>query len=171
MPEGKPKIHKRPRRDKGPLRGGFAPPLYSLMYGQIPFGIVYCNIMNFRSIHAIRHPSSAVIKAIALTLAWWIYVPCFGQDAKAAGVDNANKKSKSGIQQIIFEEQKIEGKIRRPQMVLIKADQRPAFAPMILQSFGKNENIADFVDPAAIENMPNQDAFQFNGTKISNFVP
>jgi hypothetical protein len=127
--------------------------------------------MNFRSVHAIRHRKRAVLRASALIMAWCIHVPCLSQELKAAGVDNANKKSKSGIQQIIFEEQKIEGKIRRPQMVLIKADQRPAFAPMILQSFGKNENIADFVDPAAIENMPNQDAFQFNGTKVSNFVP
>ena len=127
--------------------------------------------MNFRSVHAIGHRRSAVLRAAALVMAWCIHVPCLGQEAKAASVDNANKKSKSGIQQIIFEEQKIEGKIRRPQMVLIKADQRPAFAPMILQSFGKNENIADFVDPAAIENMPNQDAFQFNGTKVSNIVP
>ena len=38
--------------------------------------------------------------------------------------------STSGIKQMVFEEQKIEGKIRRPQLVLIKADQRPEFNPM-----------------------------------------
>ena len=72
---------------------------------------------------------------------------------------------------IIFEEQKIEGKIRRPQLVLIKADQRPTFPPMVMQSYGKTENIAEFVDPFAIENLPNQNAFQFEGTRISNYIP
>ena len=86
-------------------------------------------------------------------------------------IRKADPKAKSGVQKIIFEEQKIEGKIRRPQLVLIKADQRPSFPPMVMQSYGKTENIAEFVDQFAIENLPNQNAFQFEGTKISNIVP
>jgi hypothetical protein len=75
------------------------------------------------------------------------------------------------FQQIIFEEQKIEGKIRRPQLVLIKADQRPDFPPMIIQGFSKGGNILDFIDESIIENSPYQNAFQFNGNKIRNYVP
>ena len=93
---------------------------------------------------------------------------CLAADKKDA---KADPKAKSGVQKIIFEEQKIEGKIRRPQLVLIKADQRPSFPPMVMQSYGKTENIAEFVDQFAIENLPNQNAFQFEGTKISNIVP
>lgn len=80
-------------------------------------------------------------------------------------------KTKTNIQKIIFEEQKIEGKIRRPQLVLIKADQRPSFPPMVMQSYGKTDNIAGFVDQSTIENLPNQNAFQFEGAGISNIVP
>jgi hypothetical protein len=55
--------------------------------------------------------------------------------------------------------------------VLIKADQRPAFPPMLMQSAGKNDNVASFVDPAVIENSTYQKAFQFQGTAITNYVP
>jgi hypothetical protein len=90
---------------------------------------------------------------------------------KAAPVSKNPEKGKAAVQRIIFEEQKIEGKIRRPQMVLIKADQRPGFPPMIMQSAGKNENVASFVDPAVTENSTYQNAFQFQGTTIINYVP
>jgi hypothetical protein len=93
---------------------------------------------------------------------------CLAADKKDRA---APASAKSGIQQIIFEEQKIEGKIRRPQLVLIKADQRPGFPPMVMQSYGKTENVVDFVDQSAIENLPNQNAFQFEGVKISNLIP
>jgi hypothetical protein len=91
-------------------------------------------------------------------------------DTKDTAVDKTQKTSKKNVQQIIFEEQKIEGKIRRPQMVLIKADQRPNFSSMVLASLGKNDNIADFVDQSIIDKAPNQEAFQFDGTRISNIV-
>jgi hypothetical protein len=93
---------------------------------------------------------------------------CLAADKKEG---KADPKAKNSIQQIIFEDQKIEGKIRRPQLVLIKADQRPSFPPMVMQSYGKTENVVDFVDQFAIENLPNQNAFQFEGVKISNFIP
>ena len=92
-------------------------------------------------------------------------------DNKTAPPAKTSDKGKAAVQRIIFEEQKIEGKIRRPQMVLIKADQRPGFPPMIMQSVGKNENVASFVDPAVTENSTYQNAFQFKGTTIINYAP
>jgi hypothetical protein len=92
-------------------------------------------------------------------------------DNKAAPPAKPQEKGKAAVQRIIFEEQKIEGKIRRPQLVLIKADQRPAFPPMLMQSAGKNENVASFVDPAVIENSTYQNAFKFQGTAITNYAP
>ena len=81
------------------------------------------------------------------------------------------EKGKAAVQRIIFEEQKIAGKIRRPQLVLIKADQRPNFPPMIMQSLGKNDNIASFLDPSIIENSSYRNAFKFQNTTIINYVP
>jgi hypothetical protein len=79
--------------------------------------------------------------------------------------------SESGLKRLVFEEQKIEGKIRRPQLVLIKADQRPDFNPMVMQSLGKSKNIAQLVDDKLLEGSQNQGAFKFEGTKIVNIVP
>jgi len=79
--------------------------------------------------------------------------------------------AKEDVQRIIFDEQRIEGKIRRPQLVLITADQRPQFAPMIMQSLGKSGNITGAVNPEIIENSPYKKAFKFEGTKITNYVP
>lgn len=79
--------------------------------------------------------------------------------------------TKSGTKRLVFEEQKIEGKIRRPQLVLIKADQRPEFSPMVMQSLGKTRDIATLVDQGLIEETPYKGAFQFKGTKISNIIP
>jgi hypothetical protein len=92
-------------------------------------------------------------------------------DNKSAPTAKSPDKGKAAVQRIIFEEQKIEGKIRRPQLVLIKADQRPTFPAMIMQSVGKNDKVASFVDPAVIENSTYQNAFQFQGTAITNYVP
>jgi hypothetical protein len=93
------------------------------------------------------------------------------KDEPSAPVSKNPEKGKAAVQRIIFEEQKIEGKIRRPQLVLIKADQRPSFPPMIMQSVGKSENAASFVEPAVIESQTYQNAFQFHGTAIINYVP
>lgn len=75
------------------------------------------------------------------------------------------------IKKMVFEEQRIEGKIRRPQLVLIKAEQRPEFHPMILQSFGKQENMVSSINEQLIEDSPYNEPFQFNGTSISNYQP
>lgn len=84
-------------------------------------------------------------------------VSVWGQDK-----DNSVKK-------IIFEEKRIEGKIRRPQLVLIKADQRPEFTPMVLQSLGSGSNILQSVKTDLITDSPYKGAFQFNGLEISNY--
>lgn len=75
------------------------------------------------------------------------------------------------IQKIVFEEQRIEGKIRRPQLVLIKAEQRPTFQPMVMQSFGRSTNIVDGVSQQLIEKSPYRKAFRFAGKKITNYSP
>ena len=79
--------------------------------------------------------------------------------------------TREGVKQLIFGEQKIEGKIRRPQLVLIKADQRPDFSPMVMQSMGKTKNIAALVDQSLVEDASYKDAFRFEGTTIVNIQP
>jgi hypothetical protein len=76
--------------------------------------------------------------------------------------------SQESVKKIVFEEQRIEGKIRRPQLVLIKADQRPDFTPMVLQSMGTGQNIIQAVSNDLIDDSPFKGAFQFEGTEISN---
>lgn len=75
------------------------------------------------------------------------------------------------VKKLIFEEQRIEGKIRRPQLVLIKAEQRPEFQPMIMQSYGKIDNIVRSVNEEIIDASPYKEPFQFDETKIKNYVP
>jgi hypothetical protein len=77
----------------------------------------------------------------------------------------------SDVTKMVFEERRIEGKIRRPQLVLIKAEQRPEFDPMVLQSLGKTGDIAGAVDRNILEASPYNGAFQFRGTRIINYVP
>ena len=75
------------------------------------------------------------------------------------------------FKQMIFEEQRIEGKIRRPQLVLIKAEQRPEFKPMVIQSSGALDNIINSVNDTLVERSPYKGPFQFEGTKIRNYDP
>lgn len=77
----------------------------------------------------------------------------------------------NSVKKIIFEEKKIEGKIRRPQLVLIKADQRPTFSPMVLQGLGSGTNILNSVKNDLITDSPYRGPFQFDGTQITNYVP
>jgi len=79
--------------------------------------------------------------------------------------------SQQKIESIIFDEVEIEGKIRRPQLVLIKAEQRPVFSPMIMQSLDSDLNIVEFGKGKAVEKSPYKEAFSFDGTKITNYVP
>ncbi|MBN2036464.1 MAG: hypothetical protein JW768_06950 [Chitinispirillaceae bacterium] len=94
--------------------------------------------------------------------------PRKGSETAPAAV---TKMTASGMKQLVFEEQRIEGKIRRPQLVLIKADQRPEFNPMVMQSLGKTRNIAGLIDQSLLEETQYEGAFKFDGTKIVNIVP
>lgn len=78
---------------------------------------------------------------------------------------------KSNVKQIVFEEQKIEGKIRRPQLVLIKADQRPDLNPMIMQSVGKSKSVSALIDENLISSNANNGPFRFDGTKVLYTTP
>lgn len=75
------------------------------------------------------------------------------------------------VKRIILEEQKIEGKIRRPQLVLIKADQRPSFEPMVMQSFGKKADILKNVNSSLVQSTPYDGPFRFEGKTITNYMP
>lgn len=86
--------------------------------------------------------------------------------AASAAVD-----ASKNLKQLFFEERKIEGKIRRPQLVLIKAEQRPEFEPMVIQSLGKTGNIAGSVDKRILDQSPYDGAFEFRDKKIVNYVP
>jgi hypothetical protein len=90
-----------------------------------------------------------------------------GTEKKPAKADQSSSTSSK----FVLEDVRIEGKIRRPQLVLIKADQRPAFEPMSMQSFGKNADIVGSVDQTVIENSPYKQAFKFEGRAIANCVP
>jgi hypothetical protein len=76
-----------------------------------------------------------------------------------------------GLRKFVLDEQRIEGKIRRPQLVLIRADQRPEFVPMVMQSFGRKANIVSFVDQGVIESDPHQGAFVLEGKAVTNYTP
>lgn len=77
----------------------------------------------------------------------------------------------SGIKTLVFETQHIEGKIRRPQFVLIKAELRPNFTPMVMQSLAGGASIVEFVSESVIEGSPYDEPFEFENTEISNYVP
>jgi hypothetical protein len=78
---------------------------------------------------------------------------------------------KKQVQKLVLEEQKVEGKIRRPQLVLIKADQRPSFAPMASQSFGENADVSAFVDKQVLDYMPCDGPFMLKNNAIVNYQP
>jgi hypothetical protein len=93
-----------------------------------------------------------------------------GKENATAAAPANQKAVPSSVKQIIFEEQKIEGKIRRPQLVLIKADQRPDFGAMVMEATGKSKNTAA-VDRGLIEDALYKGAFRFEGTKVVDLAP
>ncbi len=82
---------------------------------------------------------------------------------------SANPEKK--LDRIVFEEQRIEGKIRRPQLVLIRAEERPTFTPMVMQSLSDTASIVEFVCEPVIESSPYDKAFEFSGTRVSGYKP
>lgn len=85
----------------------------------------------------------------------------------------AQEKSKGAqvVERLVLEEQLIEGKIRRPQLVLITAEARPVFGSLALESLGPGAGITRSVDRSLLEWSPNSGPFQFSATNVSNYVP
>ena len=81
------------------------------------------------------------------------------------------EQSSKNVKKLVFEERRIEGKIRRPQLVLIKAEQRPEFDPMIIKSLGKAGNITGAVNEEILERSPYEGAFQYRNQRIDNYIP
>ncbi len=75
------------------------------------------------------------------------------------------------IKKIIFEEQRIEGKIRRPQLVLIKAEQRPVLSPMVLKSLSKNADISSITNDDIIQDSPCKGPFRVENGRLTNIEP
>ncbi|HON11812.1 MAG TPA: hypothetical protein PLE24_13175 [Chitinispirillaceae bacterium] len=75
------------------------------------------------------------------------------------------------VKKLVFEDQLIEGKIRRPQLVLIKADQRPVFNSMVLQSKGKAADISAAISDDIIQEFPYKGPFRIENSKITNIEP
>lgn len=79
--------------------------------------------------------------------------------------------SAADVKKLVFEEQRLEGKIRRPQLVLIKADERPSFAPMAIISIGVSDDITAYVDQKVLTRSPYDRPFIIEGTRVVNIVP
>ncbi|HEX3020236.1 MAG TPA: hypothetical protein VHP36_08030 [Chitinispirillaceae bacterium] len=87
-------------------------------------------------------------------------------------ISHAQNSGENGsLKKMVFEEKRIEGKIRRPQLVLIQAEQRPVFEPIILHSLGGSGDITVSVDKKIIDDIPNRGPFKFENTRITNMVP
>ena len=93
-------------------------------------------------------------------MVWFIVIP----------VLSVSLAADDDIQRIVFEERQIEGKIRRPQLVLIKAEQRPDFKPMVMQSLS-DFNVIEFSKGTVVEKSPYDKPFELDGEKITNYVP
>ncbi|MBN1575450.1 MAG: hypothetical protein JW913_02800 [Chitinispirillaceae bacterium] len=102
-----------------------------------------------------------------IVVAPMIAVLLFSAGVPAVSDENGQKS----VKKLVFDERRIEGKIRRPQLVLIKAEQRPDFVPMVLQSLGKTGNIAEAVEKTMLERSPYDGAFSFRDKRIVNYIP
>jgi len=72
------------------------------------------------------------------------------------------------MQKMVFDEKQIEGKIRRPQLVLIKADQRPQFAPMVM--IATDPTPGDHAGPA-VDAEPYAGPFKIDEGGVRGIVP
>jgi len=70
------------------------------------------------------------------------------------------------VRRLVLEEQRIEGKIRRPQLVLIKADQRPVFGPIVVQGADADERFTRGVSQAVIEKCPYREPFKVADKRV-----
>lgn len=77
----------------------------------------------------------------------------------------------SGVAQIVFEERAIEGKIRKPQLVLIKAEQRPTFGQIVMKSVDREMNLDEYSEGNTVEKTPYEEPFQIRNYHIINVKP
>jgi hypothetical protein len=96
-----------------------------------------------------------------------VFLSAHANDDLQSGETAKNQK----IQKLIFSEQRIQGKLRRPQLVLIKADQRPMFTPMAMQVLQGNATIVENVEQSVIDYSPYEPSFRLSGTDIVNLAP
>ena len=75
----------------------------------------------------------------------------------------------SGMKKFVFEERTIEGKIRRPQLVMIRAEQRPEFSLMIMKGPDKGINLDLFTTGDIVEGSPYKKPFEVKDKKITNY--
>lgn len=73
------------------------------------------------------------------------------------------------VKKLVFEEKMIEGKIRRPQLVLIKADTRPEFEPMVMKSVEKGMNVEEYTSGESVEGSHFTAPFEMENYKITNY--
>jgi hypothetical protein len=88
--------------------------------------------------------------------------------AATEGRQPEKKPAPGAIRQLVFSEQFIKGKVRRPQLVLIKAEQRPAFTPMAMQAIGGQTN---FISDNIEQYTPYSKPFVLEGNRVVNCVP
>jgi hypothetical protein len=79
--------------------------------------------------------------------------------------------AQSDLSRLILDEQRIEGKIRRPQLVLIKAETRPSFEPILMEGSAQQGSLLRSANDALIEQTPHDGPFRFSGSDISNYKP
>lgn len=75
------------------------------------------------------------------------------------------------VKQLVFEERMIEGKIRRPQLVLIKADTRPQFESMVMKSVEKGMNVEEYTSGESVEGSEYNGPFEIKDYNITNYKP
>lgn len=75
------------------------------------------------------------------------------------------------VKKLVFEEKMIEGKIRRPQLVLIKAETRPEFEPMVMKSVDKGMNVEEYTNGNSVEGSPHKGPFEMRDYNITNYEP
>jgi hypothetical protein len=106
-----------------------------------------------------------MIKLLVLTF----FIAVFGVNVWAAksGSPTPNKmpvktekaKSKAAF---TLEEFNIEGKLKKPQMVLISADERPRFQPMAINKYNSKNDLMSTIDQSIFEYEIYQKAFSVN---------
>ncbi len=69
------------------------------------------------------------------------------------------------IRELIFEEQQIEGKIKRPQVIMIAADTRPKFKPMMMNIATSEGDITASINPEVFEFKSNKSYFRIENIK------